>query len=171
MENTMDLASIISGLSSDPSIMGAVTELLKNMNSPSQKPVQSEFSPQNNTAPTANFSPFTASSPYHQPDHGGNGQGGNGLSPELLGSLLSALSGVGSKEQKQECNAPRNCECETQNPLGKLLGGKAEAENRIRLLNALRPYLSEERRCKLDLLLKLLKLAELGKLSGLLNSI
>lgn len=51
--------------------------------------------------------------------------------------------------------------------LKRLLGGRAEAENRIRLLNALRPYLCDERRSKLDTVIKLLKLAELGEVSGL----
>lgn len=52
--------------------------------------------------------------------------------------------------------------------LKRLLGGKTEAENRICLINALRPYLSEDRRCKADMLVKLLKLAELGVLKDIL---
>ena len=77
--------------------------------------------------------------------------------------MMSLLGGTSSREQGKD--SPYNI---SQN---KLLGSKTDSENRLCLLNALRPYLSEERRAKLDLILKLLKVAELGKLSGFLNSV
>ena len=166
MENSMDLLSLISGLGNDPSAMSAVTELLKNLGNtqPRQPAVNAD------TVSAANFS--RSSQPTQQlPTSSGGDGGASGFSPELLGSLLSALGGTHQREPRTE-----NCPSESKEHGGhssveKLLGGKAESENRIRLLNALRPYLSEERRCKLDLILKLLRIAELGKLSGILNSV
>ena len=52
-------------------------------------------------------------------------------------------------------------------PLAKLFGSKEEVRCRIALLSALKPYLSESRCEKLDTVIKLLKLSELGELSRL----
>ena len=52
----------------------------------------------------------------------------------------------------------------------RLAVSEAAAGRKVYLV-APRPYLGEERRSKLDLLLKLIKLAEVGKLSGLLSSV
>lgn len=52
-------------------------------------------------------------------------------------------------------------------PLAKLFGSKEETRCRIALLGALKPYLSESRCEKLDMVIKLLKLSELGELSRL----
>lgn len=162
MENSLDLSAILSGLGSDPSALGAIAELLKGMGNGSPRPQQA-----NATAEAGNFSQFTAPSPQPQPpqSYTGNQQGSpSGLSPELLGTLLSALGNTPQKTTPNQTNG-------NQGGIEKLLGGKTESENRVRLLNALRPYLSEERRNKLDIILKLLKIAELGKLSGLLGSV
>ena len=51
----------------------------------------------------------------------------------------------------------------------KMLGSKEEIKNRILLLNALRPYLSEARREKLETVIKLMRLAEIGTLGSLLK--
>ncbi len=48
-------------------------------------------------------------------------------------------------------------------------GSSEEIKNRICLLGAVRPYLSEARRERLDTVLKLLRLAEVGELSSLLG--
>lgn len=48
-------------------------------------------------------------------------------------------------------------------------GSSEEIKNRISLLGAVRPYLSEARRERLDTVLKLLRLAEVGELSSLLG--
>ena len=50
-----------------------------------------------------------------------------------------------------------------------MLGTQEEIKNRIVLLNALRPYLSEARREKLETVIKLMRLAEIGALSSLLK--
>lgn len=52
-----------------------------------------------------------------------------------------------------------------------VFGSKDDLKNRIALLNALRPFLSENRRSKLELILKLMKLSELGQLSSLLSKV
>ena len=172
MENSMDLANLISSLGSDPAIMGAITELLKNVGNMGIPTVKNEPPPiAQNIISNADIPQFTAPSPYSQPDRGISCNSGTGIPPELLKGLISALGTTGGNEHKETPCRHEEGNLGEQNALYKLLGGKAESENRIRLLNALRPYLSEERRCKLDLLLKLLRLAELGKLSGLLNSV
>ncbi len=74
----------------------------------------------------------------------------------LLG-LLGSLNGQDSSKAKE------------QSPVSKIFGTKEEMQHRIALLNAVKPYLSEERREKLDGVIKLLKLTELGELSGLLS--
>ena len=164
MENSLDLSAILSGLGSDPAAIGAIAELLKGMSNVSPRPQQSAPS-----AETGNFPQFTASSQSPPTLNQGNGSLGGGISPELLGSLFSML-GQGNGGQKSGASSRPDPQ-EQPNALGKLLGDKSDSENRLRLLNALRPYLSEERREKLDMLLKLLKLAELGKLSGILSSV
>lgn len=174
MDNTSDLLGIISALGSDPSVMGAISELLKNANggTPQASPIT-----QSDPSKTADFPQFTApSSPSYAPTgqfappNNGNGINPSSISPELIGTLLSAFGGLPPSTGKGDGCRP-TVNGANGDPLSKLLGGKAESENRIRLLNALRPYLSEERRSKLDMILKLLRLAELGKLSGLLNSV
>ena len=52
-------------------------------------------------------------------------------------------------------------------PLARLFGSKEEVRCRIALLSALKPYLCESRCEKLDMVIKLLKLSELGELSRL----
>ena len=164
MDNLPNILSLISSLGNDPAALGAMTELLKNLGTatPRQSPA--------NVAPVVNFPQFTASLPQKTQSQTENRlDDAEGNSADILSTLLSAL---GSKQdgEQEKCHHA-NTEEETQGSIGKLIGGKTEAENRTRLLNALRPYLGEERRCKLDLILKFLKIAELGKLSGILNSI
>ena len=157
MDNSIDLLSLISELGKDPAALSVISELMKSFGN-SHSPQAPE------SVQTANFSQFTAPShPIPPQNCSGNG---NGFSPELLSSLLSSLGGNGRQDERKP-----ESDCGSHGSLNKLLGGKTESENRTRLLNALRPYLCEERRAKIDLILKLLKVAELGKLSGILNSV
>ncbi len=75
-------------------------------------------------------------------------------------SLLGFLGSLGGAEN----NRPKE-----QGQVSKIFGSKEEMQHRIALLNAVKPYLSEERRDKLDGVIKLLKLTELGELGGLLS--
>ncbi len=78
----------------------------------------------------------------------------------LLG-MLSQASGNGAPKRDGG-----------QSSLSRLFGSKEEVRCRIALLSALKPYLSESRCEKLDTVIKLLKLSEIGELSqltGLLN--
>ena len=74
-------------------------------------------------------------------------------------ALLSLLSGGGKEEKPSEASV--------KNPFG----SKEDIKNRIALLNAIKPFLSSERREKLDLVVKLLKLSELGELTALLGKL
>ena len=161
MENTADILSFLTTLSSDPTIMKSVSDFLK---------IASSATPSQGTIPR-DSPQFTASNNHIQPyPHVADGNGNQGFSPDLLNTLLSALGSGAANGGKTPCPPPEsNCN-EPKNPLNKLLGGKTDSENRTKLLNALRPYLNEERRSTLDVLLKLLKLAELGHLSGILNN-
>ena len=152
MESTPDFGSIISTLSSNPALMGMISELMKN------------------TAPPR---PDPPPQPQMQRAETNGAFGANGIDPRLLGTLASFLS-QGSPNNTEPKNTVAQLQApqeNTENILSKLLGDRSESENRVRLLNALRPYLSEDRREKLDLILKLLKLAELGHLSGLLKTV
>ena len=64
-------------------------------------------------------------------------------------------------------SAPEPPKSHQGSPLAKLFGSKEEVRCRIALLSALKPYLSESRCEKLDTVIKLLKLSELGELSRL----
>ncbi len=111
-----------------------------------------------------------------------------GENPEMLGAV-SSLMGMLSQTKKEAPKPPPAPEFDAssllgllssfggsdnskpgeQGPMSKIFGTKEEMHHRIALLNAVKPYLSEERREKLDTVIKLLKLTELGELSGLLN--
>ena len=52
---------------------------------------------------------------------------------------------------------------------GGVFGSGEDNKRRIALLNAVRPYLSESRQTRVDTVIKLLKIAELGTLSSLLK--
>ena len=73
--------------------------------------------------------------------------------------ILSLLSGGRTEE--------RAAESVSKNPFG----SKEDIKNRIALLNAVKPFLSNERREKLELIVKLLKLSELGELTALLGKL
>ncbi len=75
-------------------------------------------------------------------------------------SSLLGLLGMNSQTGKQS----------SENTSG-VFGSKEEMKNRISLLNAVKPYLSEERKDKLESVVKLLKLTELGELSALLGKL
>ena len=75
-----------------------------------------------------------------------------------LAAILSLLQG--KNEQQTPKEAP---------PPGKAFGSQEEMKNRIALLCAVKPYLSEARQQKLETVIKLLRLAELGTLGKLLG--
>lgn len=75
-----------------------------------------------------------------------------------LAAILSLLQG--KNEQQTSKEAP---------PLCKVFGTQDEMKNRIALLCAVKPYLSEARQQKLETVIKLLRLAELGTLGKLLG--
>lgn len=141
-----DLGNILSRLSENPSALNALGGLLGNLSAPPKKePPKSE----------------------------------NNDIFNLLGSLGNLRSGeqqAVSPSQAQETHAQEFPQIESAapkheqtNPLASIFGTRDEIKNRILLLNALRPYLSESRRERLEMVIKLLKLTELGELSSLLN--
>ena len=75
-----------------------------------------------------------------------------------LAAILSLLQG------KNEPSPPKEA-----SPTGKAFGSQEEMKNRIALLCAVKPYLSEARQQKLETVIKLLRLAELGTLGKLLG--
>ena len=88
--------------------------------------------------------------------------------PRSYGERASSNDGNYRDQDRDCCNTAR--QNHSSHPQ-KLFGDKNEAENRIRLLNALRPYMCEERREIIDMLLKLLRIAELGELRGILGKL
>ena len=82
---------------------------------------------------------------------------------------MSMLGGAPSK--KEDDHAPpdfKQGNAQTFS-IGKIFGSQEEIKNRIILLNAVRPYLSEARREKLEAVIKLMRLAEIGTLGSLLK--
>ena len=78
-------------------------------------------------------------------------------SPDI-GALLGLLTGKSESEEKRPSSGG-----------GGIFGSKEDVQNRIALLSAVKPFLSRERQEKLDLLVKFLKLSELGELTRLLG--
>ena len=70
---------------------------------------------------------------------------------------------MGAKNEQKEPPPEKH----EQNPFG----SKEDIKNRIALLNAVKPFLSEKRQEKLELIIKLLKLSELGELTKLLGKL
>ena len=140
----MDINALLSALGSNPAILNALSGIMSNPTPPTKAPSTSD----------------------------------SGLDPRLLSVLSGLIPQAAPKQSGAQCASTydqRDREgCSDKGNIAdtihRMLGGKADCENRVRLLNALRPYLSEDRRCKLDLILKLLKIAELGQLSGILSS-
>ena len=184
MENTPDIGGLISSLSANPALINMLSELIRNSGAANAvgQAQNTAFS-----APVHQSDPVILSrhAPISSPQTGVNPNFG-GIDPNLIGTLMSVLGQSGSTPPINEAKATetrtegaqrtengdhsRGGES-AENILSRLLGGKTDSENRIRLLNALRPYLGEERREKLDLILKLLKLAELGHIGKLLSSV
>jgi hypothetical protein len=73
-----------------------------------------------------------------------------------LSSILSMMNGA-KTEPKRETDS------------GGIFGSREEIKNRIMLLSAVKPYLSEGRREKLETVIKMLRLAEIGTLGSLLK--
>ncbi len=71
----------------------------------------------------------------------------------VMSELLKALNSPGAKPTG----------------INQAFGSREETENRILLLNAVRPYLSEQRRQRLDTVIRLLRIAEAGKLDAFLS--
>ena len=71
----------------------------------------------------------------------------------VMSELLKALNSPGTKPTG----------------INQAFGSREETENRILLLNAVRPYLSEQRRQRLDTVIRLLRIAEAGKLDAFLS--
>lgn len=148
-----DLSGIISRLSENPSAVQALGSLLGNL---SQQP------------------------PKEPPKEPPRADGGD-LSG-ILGNLGSLLNGGASRNpndlgvdrgQKEWNDRASHEPPKRENGLSEritgIFGTREEIKNRILLLNALRPYLSEQRRERLEMVIKFLKLTELGELGALLN--
>ena len=105
-------------------------------------------------------------------------------SQDMLSALGSIAESVGQKTQQP---APQKAQLDSilgllspasehkETPSEKTshspLGSKEEIKNRIALLNAVKPFLCKERQEKLLLIIKLLRLSELGELANLLGKL
>ena len=134
-----DISSLISRLSENPGAVQALGSLFGNLNQPPQR--------ENPRAESGDL---------------------NGI----LGNLSTLLNG-GERGQRERVEQARIEPPKKDNGISEritsIFGTREEIKNRILLLNALRPYLSEPRRERLEMVIKLLKLTELGELGSLLN--
>ena len=141
-----DLGNMLSRLSENQSAMSALSGLLGNLSAPPKKePPKSD---------SDDILSFLSSL--------GNQRGGEHTS----NAQKQAHENHDQRFPQIESPSPKR---EQTNPLSSIFGTREEIKNRILLLNALRPYLSEPRRERLEMVIKLLKLTELGELSSLLN--
>ncbi len=91
---------------------------------------------------------------------------------DAVSKLMSVLGGISSSQsgEKSSNGEAHNPKFSENSPFSVgVFGTKEEIKNRIALLAAVRPYLSEARRERLETIIKLLRLAELGTLSTLLS--
>ena len=144
-----DLSGIISRLSENPSAVQALGSLLGNL---SQQP------------------------PKEPPRADGNDLSGilGNLGSLLNGGAARKLNDAGADRSQKEwsdraSHEPPKRENGLSERISGIFGTREEIKNRILLLNALRPYLSEQRRERLEMVIKFLKLTELGELGALLN--
>ena len=75
--------------------------------------------------------------------------------------LMSLLAGMHKNNQSPPPSSEKSD--------GGFLGSPEDNKKRINLLNAVRPYLSESRQSRVDTVIKLLKITELGALGTLLK--
>lgn len=87
--------------------------------------------------------------------------------PDTMKKLMSAVGNVMNKEEapsSEQTNAlPTNSFDNKVN--------KNEISNLIRLLSALQPYMTQEKREKIQSIIRILKIVEMGESAGLLNNI
>lgn len=170
------LENVLSGLSKNPELISTLVRLVNNGGTQQSAP-----SPQSSEANFANTSELetiikllTASDgAVPNSDRSQNTNAAEASKAERhqnipdIESILRALSvAQGAPKLNQRVHNGTN---DILNTVRQTLGGKEESENRIRLLNALRPYLCDERRNKLDVLIRVLRIVELGELRGLLG--
>ena len=141
-----DLGNILSRLSENPNAMNAISGLLGNLSSSPKRET-----PKNETDDIFNLLASL----------GGmrGGEANSGAQKPNQEPFSQGFPRIENSSQKREQS----------NPLSSIFGTREEIKNRILLLNALKPYLSESRRERLEMVIKLLKLTELGELSSLLN--
>ena len=99
--------------------------------------------------------------------------------PQLMQMLMSMMGGGGEKAKQPDPfsmlagmskGAPQSSSGGNFGASeGGILGSSEDIKNRINLLNAVRPYLSEARRQRLDTVIKLMRLSELGTLSSMMK--
>ena len=83
--------------------------------------------------------------------------------PEEKISQALSLLGKAPEEPSATENLP---DIGTITKIAGLLSGSQESDNRAALLSALKPFLSEERRPKVDSAIRLLKLAKMAETAG-----
>ncbi len=143
-----DLGNMLSRLSENPNALNALSGLLGNLSAPPKKEP-----PKSDSDDILSF--FSSLSNLR----GGGNEQSSGAPKQAQETHAQGFPQIESASPKREQN----------NPLSSIFGTREEIKNRILLLNALRPYLSESRRDRLEMVIKLLKLTELGELSSLLN--
>ena len=88
-----------------------------------------------------------------------------GMANSLMGNKEAEHKSEDYSEKCSEKSSLEKCERESCNSRGN------DAENLIRLLVALRPFVSVERCSKIDSVIKILKLIQLSEKTGLLKSL
>lgn len=179
MEESSQLAgleNVLSGLAKNPELISTLVRLVNPggtqqstpppqssgsnfASAPELEAIINPVSASDGAAPSSDRSQNTNAAEAPKAEHRPN-------PPDIEGILRALSVAQGAPKLNQRANNGTN---DILNTVRQTLGGKEESENRIRLLNALRPYLCEERRNKLDVLIRLLRIVELGELRGLLG--
>lgn len=133
-----ELSSIVSKLAENPAAFSALTNIIGSLGK--------------NSAPPQSAPPKTDA-------------------PANQDNLLSSLLGLVGSAPPPKSDAPDEAHKSGKPGHGlsvsNIFGTQDEIKNRVLLLNSVKPYLSEPRRQKLEAVIKLLRLAELGGLSSI----
>ncbi len=154
MDNNIgDIGAMLARLSENPAALNLISSLIGGANG-------SASQSQNYTPPPP-------------PDTQRANNSGGGLDASGLLSLLSSLTGQGGTQPHSPPSqfTANNISAPPPPKSAGIFGTKEEINNRIALLGAVRPYLSQPRRDMLENIIKLLKLTELGELGSLLGKL
>ncbi len=89
---------------------------------------------------------------------------------DLLSTITSLLGSVNEKEEQKNTNED-SLDLDMVMKLGSMIGEFNQDDERSRLLHDLKPFVSDEKKEKIDQAIKILKIAKIAKKTGALDKL